>query len=264
MVRRYGKSEKSEECRRRDDDPPSRLQSGAAVLIVIASVLSALAVLVGAVYDEHGSQKDAEYRQQMVDRERVERSQEEEVNHDVALFGGFEQHVLHARDLQSAAGAFDAQPRLATALRSRAERERALAADLIDDFQVIKPVANSTGLEYDPSRAYRFAGETLTALGEDINPRPLRRDARADRHRSVWANGIAALFLAAAVLLTFAQVRAARRDSTHARDDSSGPATAAGGSPRAARATFAGGFGALMAGLVLLFVHASPLVLLPG
>lgn len=189
----------------------SRLRFWAAWGMVVVSVLSGLAVLKASVYDETGSQEDALYRQQLVAREGTSHTREEQVAQDLALFGNYEQHVARAQDLRRAANV-TVDPRLAHALRSRAERELAISAALHHDFQVEYPATGEPGgPSYDPSVAYATINRSAIALNDDVNPRPHRLEARSARHDGVGMAGVAALFLGALVLFTFAQVYAANK-----------------------------------------------------
>lgn len=204
---------------RPEGDPPeekgglSRLRFWAAAGMVAASTLSALAVLMVSLYDETGSQEDALYRQQLVAREEASRTREEQVAQDLALFGSYEQHVARAQDLRQAA-ARAGEPRLADALRARAERALAISSALYHDFQVTYPsTGRRGGLSYDPSGAYEISSRSAFALDEDVNPAPHRLAARSARNDGVGMAGIAALFLFAVVLFTLSQVYAANRSA---------------------------------------------------
>jgi hypothetical protein len=184
-----------------------RLRTLATSGVVVASVCSAMSVLVGAVYDEHGSQEDAVYRQQLVVEQQLERLREESIAADVGLFGGYEQHVLGARDLQRDAAVMAANRRLAEALRSRAEDQRTIATALLTRFHVHPwEATNGPGLSYDPSIAYRVQSRSVSALEEALDPGVHRLDARSSRHKGMSMAGVAALFLIALVLFTIAQV----------------------------------------------------------
>jgi hypothetical protein len=184
----------------------------AAAAIVFVSVCSAVSVLKAAVYDERSSHEDALYRQQLVGWQQANRLHEEEVAQDVTLFGGYEQHAMQARDLRRQALALPVGSRQADVLRVKAERERAVAATLLNEFRVTLPLANRRGtLVYNPSQAYRIAIGAPQALEEDLSPREHRLAARSARRDGVRMAGVAALFLAALVLLTFAQVYAGAR-----------------------------------------------------
>jgi len=186
-----------------------RLRTLAAIGVVVASVCSAIAVLVGAVYDEHGSQEDAVYRQKMVAGQQLERLRDEDTAADVALFGGYEQHILRARDLRRDAASVEARSRLANALRTRAEGQLAVATALLAHFRV-RPgqTTSGSGLSYDPSVAYRVRGHSAAALEETLAPGEHRRDARGARLDGVSMAFTAMLFLAALLLFTTAQVYA--------------------------------------------------------
>ncbi len=187
----------------------SRLRVWAAVAIVVVSVASALAVLKASVYDEQASQEDAVYRQQLLTRQQADRSREEEVAQDLFLFGGYEQQVLRARDLRRDAAALAGVPRMAAALRRRAERERAIAAAQLEGFRVALPATSARGgPAFDPSLAYRIATHSPQALEEELDPGRHRLAARAARHDGERMAVVAAIFLAALLFLTLAQVYA--------------------------------------------------------
>lgn len=207
-------------------DGLGRLRFWAAAAIVLVSAGSAVSVLKAAVYDERSSHEDALYRRQLVSWQQANRSREEEVSEDVNLFGGYEQHALHARDLRREALALAASSRLAYTLRAKAEREQAAAATLLTELQVPSSLAPGHGtLSYDPVGAYRSAVSTPQALEEDLRPGEHRVDAKSARRDGVWMAGVAALFLGALVLLTFAQVYAAARAPK--ASEAGEPATAA-------------------------------------
>jgi hypothetical protein len=187
----------------------SRLRVWAAVAIVVVSVASALAVLKASVYDEEASQEDAVYRQQLLTRQQADRSSEEAVAEDLFLFGGYEQQVLRARDLRRGAAALSGVPRLAAALRRRAERERAIAAALVEGFRVALPAAGRHGAPaFNPSFAYWSATHSPQALEADVGPRRHRLAARAARRDGERMAVVAAIFLLALLFLTLAQVYA--------------------------------------------------------
>lgn len=209
MLRRLGKVLGPEGSRHGAADGLSRLRFWAAAAIVLVSAGSAVSVLKAAVYDERGSHEDALYRQQLVSWQQANRQREEEVAQDVALFGGYEQHALHARDLRREALALAANPRLASAVRAKAEREAGTAATLLAEFRVAAPVTSGRGAPiYDPSAAYRIALRDPQVLKEDPGPGDHRFAARSARRDGVWMAEVAAFFLAALVLLTLAQVYA--------------------------------------------------------
>lgn len=207
-------------------DGLSRLRFWAAAAIVLVSAGSAVSVLKAAVYDERSSHEDALYREQLVSWQQANRLREEEVAQDVTLFGGYEQHALHARDLRRETLALAADPRLANTLRAKTEREQAAAATLLAEFRVAPPLTSGRGAPlYDPSIAYRIAVSTPQALAEDLSPGQHRLAARTARRNGVWMAGVAALFLAALVLLTFAQVYAGARAPKAAEAGETAPAT---------------------------------------
>jgi hypothetical protein len=189
-------------------DALDRLRALAALGIVIASVCSAIAVLAGAVFDEHGSQDDAVYRQQLVTKQQLGHQREENIAADVALFGDYAQQVLRARDLQRGASV-EPNPRLARALRAKAEGRRAIATAMLARFHVLPwETTNGFRLAYNPSAAYRVQSHTALALDEALDPGEHRLAARSARHDGMSMAGVAALFLIALVLFTFAQVYA--------------------------------------------------------
>ncbi|HEX6667596.1 MAG TPA: hypothetical protein VF081_13490 [Solirubrobacterales bacterium] len=193
-------------------DGLSRLRLLAAVAIVFVSAGSAVSVLKAAVYDEQSSHEDALYRQQLVSWQQANREREEQVAQDVTLFGGYEHHVLHARNLRSEALAPTVNPQLASALRAKAERELATAATLLNEFRVEPLLTSGPGApSYDPSEAYEIIASSPQALAEDLSPRENRIAGRNARLDGVRMAGVAALFLVAVVLLTFAQVYAGAR-----------------------------------------------------
>lgn len=209
MLRKVAKALGPEGNRHGVADGLNRLRFWAAIAIVFVSVGSALAVLAAAVYDERSSHDDALYRQQLVSWQQGNRLHEEEVAEDVALFGSYEQHALHARDLRREARAFAANPRLANTLRTRAEREQAITAALFSEFRVATPLTSGRGApSYDPSVAYRIAAGSPQALAEELSPGDHRRAARSARHDAVQMAKVAAFCLAALFMLTFAQVYA--------------------------------------------------------
>lgn len=185
-----------------------RLRAVAAVGVVVASVFSAIAVLLGAVYDEHGSQDDTVYRQQLVTEQQHGHLREESVAADVALFGGYEQHVLRARDLQLEASMASSQT-LANSLRAKAESRRAIATAMLARFHVLPwETTTESVLSYDPSAAYLVQGRSIGALAHALEPGEHRREARSAREHGVSMAWAAVLFLIALVFFTAAQVYA--------------------------------------------------------
>jgi len=186
-----------------------RLATWAAIGVVVASVSSAIAVLGHAVHDEHATHDDAVYRQQLVAEQQIERRREEDIAADEALFGGYEQHVLRARELQQNATALAGNPQLAAALRSRAEGQRAIATALLDRFHVPPWEATAgSGLFYDPSIAYRLRSDSTESLEQVLEPGEHRLESRRARNSAISMAGVAALFLLAALLFTCAPIAA--------------------------------------------------------
>jgi hypothetical protein len=195
-----------------------KLRALAAGGMVIVSILSAFAVLAASVYDDEASQHDGVYRQQLLTREATAHSHEEEVTRDLAVFGNYEQHVDRARDLRAAARAGD--PARAEALRARAERELAIGAALRHDFRVIPPKPGGrAGPGYNPDSAYWTATHTVGVLHDEVEPAPLRVEARNARQNSVGMALAAALFLGALLFFTLAQIWVAKKLAKAARTE---------------------------------------------
>jgi hypothetical protein len=186
--------------------------------IVVVSVMSAFAAWRSSVHDEYGSQHDAEYRQDLVLLQQAERSTEEQIAQEVSLFGSYEEHAVQARSMSSEArrARADADTQLASRLALASQAESSIANAQQFGFQDGYPQRTRAGYTYNPQTAYEFAASGDLASAQH-RPAEQRRLATAEHRTGVHLEGIAALFIAALVLLTFAEVVGAGQDRTDGR-----------------------------------------------
>jgi hypothetical protein len=90
-------------------------------------------------------------------------------------------------------------------------RERTATEQAGNNFEVQSPALGANGtISYDPASAYRSAVATDAELG-GLHPAAALRASNSESDQAVNMTGVAALFVAALVLFTLAQVMLGRR-----------------------------------------------------
>jgi hypothetical protein len=189
-----------------------RFRSWVGVLIAVVSILGAVVVWRASMESSNASDRTQQGTQQLILQQQKRGSIEAGVARDFRLFMDFQEHVMSWRQLLTQADAAD-DPTLAAALRAQARQELSAARHirpLIQNFD--RPdYGDADGVvQFDPgvqARALAEADLELTGLRPDL----AFADADEGHDRALRLVGIAVLFAAALLFLTFAQV--ARRGS---------------------------------------------------
>jgi hypothetical protein len=179
------------------------------VLIAVVSSLGAVVVWRASVESSNASDLTQQATQQLILQQQTRGSIEAGVARDFQLFTQFQEHVMNWRMLLAQAD--QTAPKdaaLAADLRAQARGELSLARHirpLMQNFD--RPTfGDSDGVvEFDPARlanALADANLELTGLHPDLT----FADANGAHHRSLFLVGIAVLFAASLLFMTFAQV----------------------------------------------------------
>ena len=182
-----------------------RFRLSVAFGIVIVSILAATMAWRASVWSERSANTDELSRQDVVQREQLLSSQAEAINQDIRVFGNFEEATLLAQELErSARFAPSAEER--RRLRLEAGSKRAEAKSQRRFFTASQPVVRPNNrVIYDPAFAARILRAYDVEL-EVLRPDALREDARVAHIKAVRMTGLAALFVAALLFLTLAEV----------------------------------------------------------
>lgn len=196
------------------------LRSRLAVGIVALSILSSLAAWRASVFDEHAGNAGAVFQQEVVVQQQRERAHQASVARDLIQFGEFERHWFMASVLARDARVRGAGPDLSR----EAGREAVAAEQLLSGFRALSPTLQSAGGSgYDVAAAYRRDASVDIELA-GLHPADALAESGRRRAQAVRMAGVAALFVAALVLLTVAQVMVRqRRPRTHLGPEDSDP-----------------------------------------
>jgi hypothetical protein len=207
-IRDLLRGEHAEELELEFDSAAKRVfRSRVALAIVVVSILSALAGWRASVFEERASNAGAVFHQDLLLQQRLERQHEGDVARDIGQFTEFEQHWFLAHALRHAAAAGGAS----AALAGMGQQEAVAADQALHNFSVIPPHSVPDGTSsYDAAAAYRQDAVGDVEL-EGLHPREVLENSDALRSRAVNMTGVAALFIAALVVLTLAQVTLGRR-----------------------------------------------------
>lgn len=194
-------AEEEAEKAERDLDVDARraLRARVALAIVALSIFSAVAGWRASVFDERSSSSNAVFHQDLLLQQQLEADHEGAVARDVTQYGQLEQNwFMASRSAQSGSA-------------QAAERERTAAEEAGNQFEVQTPTLNANGtVSYDPASAYSSGVATDTELG-GLHPAAALAASNSESDQAVNMTGVAALFVAALVLFTLAQVMLGRR-----------------------------------------------------
>jgi hypothetical protein len=182
-----------------------RLRRYTALGIVIVSILAAAMAWRASVADEASGSKEQLAEQNYLQQQELTATDEAEVFHDLGLFDRYEENVDLAVALQR--DAEHARPAAARALSVRAQQELQLAQSEQPLFEGPLPTTRRDGtVTYDAAYARSQARLRDVELLDLQPPGQLRAQAGALREKGVHLTGLAVLFVAALVLLTFAEL----------------------------------------------------------
>jgi hypothetical protein len=184
-----------------------------ALLIGLASVLSAVVAWRASLSAIEAGRYESLAVQQQARREQLERELEGVVAQDMRLVTSYREHAAAARELQRQADEVRAdEPDLADELDMEAAGRRSLARSLQPFFigQLGVALDDEGNVNYDPERVLGLLRDAELELRELRPTETLERANIADR-RTLGLIGVAALFVAALLFLTVAQVVERRR-----------------------------------------------------
>lgn len=181
-----------------------RFKLSVALGIVIVSILAAGMAWRSSVWGENSGNTDELTRQDQVQLEQILSSQTEQVNQDIRVFNSFEEASLLAQELDRDAAKLKGQARLELGLEAGSQRAEAKSQRRF--FNASAPAVDPDGtVRYDAAFAQRVLRSYSPEL-EVLRPDALREEARAANVKSVRLTGLAALFVAALLFLTLAEV----------------------------------------------------------
>ncbi|MDQ6775336.1 MAG: hypothetical protein M3071_03740 [Actinomycetota bacterium] len=182
-----------------------RLRRYTALGIVIVSILAATMAWRASVADEASGTKEQLAEQNLLQQQELTATDEAAVIHDLGLFDRYEEHVNLAAALQHDAAR--ATPAVARALSVRAQQELQLARSEQSLFEGPLPTTRRDGsVTYDAAYARSQARVRDIELLDLQPPEQLRTQASTLHEKGVHLTGLAVLFVAALVLLTFAEL----------------------------------------------------------
>ena len=180
--------------------PASRLRAVTALGIVVVSILAAAMAWQASRAGEEAATHEHFAEQNRLQRLELEYADEDRVILDIELFGRFEEHLSLAHAFATQAAGRSAAASLA------AQDERRLAARVLPLFGAYEPESDHGRPTFDAAysrKQTRLQDVDLLAIEP---PAALLADARKQHLRSVRFTGLAALFVAALVLLTLAEI----------------------------------------------------------
>jgi hypothetical protein len=182
-----------------------RLRRATALGIVLVSILAALMAWRASVADEASDATRVHAEQNRLAQQQLTAGDETAVFHDLQLFDRYGEHANLAHTL--AADARRAPPRSARALLVRAQGERDAAASQVPLFEGVVPGTRRDGTaRFDAGYARSQRRLRDVELLDLEPPDKLQAHAESQHERGVRLTGLAALFVAALVLLTFAEL----------------------------------------------------------
>jgi hypothetical protein len=179
------------------------------VLIAAASILGAVVVWRASVESSNASDLTQQGVQQLILQQQTQGSIEARVARDFQLFGQFQEHVLNWHLLLAQADRkASSEPSLASRLRSQARSELTQARHIrpfIRSFD--RPTyGNRNGIiQFEPATQVQALVDANLELA-GLHPGSTFVSAAAAHARALHLVGIAVLFAAALLFLTFAQV----------------------------------------------------------
>jgi len=186
-----------------------RFRAWVGVLIALVSILGTVVVWRASVESSNASDLTQQGTQGLILQQQKQSSIEAGVARDFRLFTDFQEHVMNWRLLlKQAERVAEHNPELAAQLRAEARRELSQARHirpLIQNFD--RPTFGDADgvVEFDPAAQVRaLAGADLELTG--LRPDASFQEADAAHDHALQLVGIAVLFAAALLFLTFAQV----------------------------------------------------------
>jgi hypothetical protein len=186
-----------------------RFRAGVGVLIALVSIFGAVVVWRASVESSNASDLTQQGTQQLILQQQTRGSIEAGVARDFRLFIDFQEHVMNWRQLLSQADRqASSDATLAADLRSQARSELSQARHirpLMQNFDRPSFGDEQGVVAFDPGllvKALADANLELTGLRPDLT----FADADSAHHKSLHLVGLAVLFAAALLFLTFAQV----------------------------------------------------------
>ena len=181
-----------------------RFKLSIALGIVVVSILAAVMAWQSSVWGERSGNTDELTRQDQVQLERIRSSQTGAINQDIRVFNAFEQATLLAQELDRDVRKLRGQAALDLELEAGAQRAEAKSQRRF--FESSAPRVDDNGqVVYDAAFTERLLRANDPEL-EVLRPDELRADAREAGVKSVRLTGLAALFVAALLFLTLAEV----------------------------------------------------------
>lgn len=181
-----------------------RFKLSIALGIVVVSILAAVMAWQSSVWGERSGNTDELTRQDQVQLERILTSQNGAINQDIRVFNSFEEATLLAQELDQDARKLRGQASLDLQLEAGAQRAEAKSQRRF--FESSAPRVDDNGdVVYDPAFTERLLRANNPEL-EVLRPDELRAEAREAGVKSVRLTGLAALFVAALLFLTLAEV----------------------------------------------------------
>ena len=166
-----------------------------AVAIVIVSILAAVMAWRASVANESADATRVHAEQNRLAQQQLIASDETTVLHDLQLYERYAEHADLARALER------------DGMLVRAQAERAVAASQRPLFEGTFPEIRRDGTaSFDAAYARSQARLRDFELLNLHPPEKLEARADSDHHQGVQLTGLAALFVAAVVLLTFAEI----------------------------------------------------------
>jgi hypothetical protein len=188
-----------------EGDGGGRLRRYTALGIVAVSILAAAMAWRASAANDAAGAKEQLATENVFQQQELMASDESAVIHDIGLFDRYEEHENLALALQrDAAHASGSQAR---ALAIQVQQARGLARDEEPLFEGPLPTARADGsVTYDAGYARSQARLRDFELADLKPPSQLRAQAAIEHERGVRLTGLAVLFVAALVLLTFAEL----------------------------------------------------------
>jgi len=182
-----------------------RLRRYTALGIVAVSILTAAMAWRASAADETAGAKEQLATENVFQQQELMASDESSVIHDIGLFDRYEEHLNLARALQRDAA--HASGSAARALAVQVQEARGLARDEQPLFEGPLPTTRPDGsVTFDAAYARSQARLRDFELADLRSPSQLRAQAGVEHERGVRLTGLAVLFVAALVLLTFAEL----------------------------------------------------------
>jgi hypothetical protein len=157
------------------------------------------------VFDQNAGNSATSFQQDLVVQQQREGLHEAAATRDLTEFGAFEQHWFLGK-------ALSARTNGGSSLSQQAEQERVAASDALAGIENRSPLVyrNDGTSTYYPQLAY-FQPALADVELQGLRPAAAVAQSNRQRRQAVDMTGVAAIFVAALVLLTLAQVTVRRR-----------------------------------------------------